>query len=108
MLIYQTFIGCSIKRGMSTEPLVDHRGQCILIDCSMWFPLKLFRCHIHESPKWLLRCHRNTRKRLGSDASNSEVAQEKMTIFVQKDIFRFHITVDDIVLMSIEIGRAHV
>src|SRR5205823_3812762 len=46
------------KRAMewvvSTEPLVNHYAECILITCCAWFPLDLLRSHICSRPCHLL------------------------------------------------------
>src|SRR5436305_4923115 len=86
--------------GFSTEPLIDHDGQCVLIAGGFGLPHKLFRGHIDPAAEDLLPCLRCL-----SHDGDAKVGYLQASILSQQNVLWFDVTVCDTLLVRVVEGR---
>src|SRR6266700_4530526 len=87
----------AVKRALSAQPFVGHDAQRILIAGWYGMRLKLFRRHVGNGSGGILGLPGACDRVHNGDA---EVAQQDFVVAAQEHIFRFDVTVNQVLLMS--------
>src|SRR5579871_1564870 len=97
MLAGDLYIG-ALKRALSRQPFIDDDPQRILVAGEVGASLELFRGHIGDSPYNLLALLRG---RTLDDQRDAKVAEQNLVVFADQHILRFHIAMDQILIMRV-------
>src|SRR5437667_7479823 len=94
----------SRKESLSSDQLIGNATQSILINLLANLALKLLRSHVRWRAFYISKLF-DTHSR--EDRSDAKVRKKGVPLSIEKNIFRFEITMDNIPLMSIRKGISH-
>ncbi len=92
------------KRRLSTQPLIDHDAQGILIAGGTWFTSELLRGHIGNGSG---RLQGRLRTCALDDDGTVKFGEQDLIVVPQQQALRFDITMDQFLLVDIVQGAGH-
>ncbi len=92
------------ERRLSTQPLIDHDAQGILIAGGTWFTSELLRGHIGDGPGCL---QDRLRTCALEDDGTVKFGEQDFIVVPQQHALRFDVAMDQFLLVDIVQGLGH-